>query len=81
MSYGRRIAIVPAGEKWSDGSLRPSFEDFVGAGAVISYLEGSLSAEAQSAVAAYREMLDFVQTFRANLDRIRIFAIAYTLPT
>jgi 2-phosphosulfolactate phosphatase len=54
MSYGRRIAIVPAGEKWSDGSLRPSFEDFVGAGAVISYLEGNLSAEARLAVAAYR---------------------------
>jgi len=54
MNYGRRIAIVPAGEKWSDGSLRPSFEDFIGAGAVISYLQGSLSPEAQSAVAAYQ---------------------------
>jgi 2-phosphosulfolactate phosphatase len=61
MSYGRRIAIVPAGEKWSDGSLRPSFEDFVGAGAVISYLEGSLSAEARSAVAAYRGMRQSLQ--------------------
>jgi 2-phosphosulfolactate phosphatase len=53
MNYGRRIAIIPAGEKWSDGSLRPSFEDFIGAGAVISYLKGHLSPEARSAVAAY----------------------------
>jgi 2-phosphosulfolactate phosphatase len=54
MNYGRRIAVIPAGEKWSDGSLRPSFEDFIGTGAVISYLEGNLSPEAQLAVAAYR---------------------------
>jgi 2-phosphosulfolactate phosphatase len=53
MNYGRRIAIIPAGEKWSDGSLRPSFEDFIGAGAVISHLKGNLSPEARSAVAAY----------------------------
>lgn len=53
MNYGRRIAVTPAGEKWSDGSLRPSFEDFIGAGAVISCLEGNLSPEARSAVAAY----------------------------
>ena len=56
MNYGRRIAVVPAGERWSDGSLRPSFEDFIGSGAVISYLEGNLSPEAQSAVAAYRDV-------------------------
>jgi len=54
MNYGQRIAVVPAGEKWSDGSLRASFEDFIGAGAVISYWKGSLSPEAQSAVAAYQ---------------------------
>lgn len=53
MNYGRRIAVIPAGEKWSDGSLRPSFEDFIGAGAVISHLKGNLSPEARSAVAAY----------------------------
>jgi 2-phosphosulfolactate phosphatase len=53
MNHGRRIAVIPAGEKWSDGSLRPSFEDLIGAGAVISHLKGNLSPEAQSAVAAY----------------------------
>ena len=54
MKYGRYITVVPAGEKWSDGSLRPSFEDFIGAGAIINYLEGNLSPEAQAASLAYR---------------------------
>ncbi len=39
--YGHRIAIIPAGEKWESGSLRPCFEDLIGAGAIISYLKGS----------------------------------------
>jgi 2-phosphosulfolactate phosphatase len=42
-----------AGEKWEDGSLRPCFEDLIGAGAIISYLRGSLSPDAQIALAAY----------------------------
>ncbi|MEM6868811.1 MAG: 2-phosphosulfolactate phosphatase [Cyanobacteria bacterium P01_C01_bin.121] len=53
MTYGNRIAVIPAGEKWPDGSLRPSFEDFIGAGAVISYLKGELSPEARLASEAF----------------------------
>jgi 2-phosphosulfolactate phosphatase len=63
MNYGRQISVIPAGEKWSDGSLRPAFEDFIGAGAILSYLEGNLSPEAQSAVAAY-------QGVRQSLERL-----------
>ena len=51
--YGPRIAVIPAGERWDDNSLRPAFEDWVGAGAVISHLEGSLSPEASAALSAY----------------------------
>lgn len=52
---GRKIAVIPAGERWKDdGSLRPSFEDLVGAGAIISHLSGSWSPEARAAVAAFR---------------------------
>ncbi len=53
--FGPRIAVIPAGERWRDDqSLRPSFEDLVGAGAVIHYLRGTRSPEAESALAAFR---------------------------
>jgi 2-phosphosulfolactate phosphatase len=51
--YGRRVAVIPAGERWDDGSLRPAFEDWVCAGAIISHLEGGLAPEAKAALSAY----------------------------
>ena len=54
--YGPKIAVIPAGERWHDDhSLRPSFEDLIGAGAIISYLHGKRSPEAVGAVAAFQE--------------------------
>ncbi|OUL33525.1 hypothetical protein BV372_16060 [Nostoc sp. T09] len=50
---GTKIAVIPAGEKWEDGTLRPAFEDLVGAGAILSFLGGSLSPEAETARAAF----------------------------
>lgn len=52
--FGPRVGVVPAGERWPDGSLRPCFEDWIGAGAIISHLGGPHSPEAMAAAAAFR---------------------------
>ncbi|MEV0524424.1 2-phosphosulfolactate phosphatase [Streptomyces sp. NPDC050439] len=60
--YGRPdrpVAVVAAGERWGDGSLRPALEDLLGAGAVISAIqEAELSPEASVAAAAYTSCTD-----------------------
>lgn len=46
------ITVIPCGEQWGDireheDSLRPAMEDYLGAGAILSYLEGKKSPEAE----------------------------------
>ncbi|MBC9208950.1 2-phosphosulfolactate phosphatase [Roseomonas aerophila] len=48
------IGIIPAGELWPDGGLRPAIEDQLGAGAILHYLGSACSPEAQLARDAYR---------------------------
>jgi 2-phosphosulfolactate phosphatase len=48
------IAVIPAGELWPDGGLRPAIEDLLGAGAIIHHLDLPCSPEAQVVRDAYR---------------------------
>ncbi|BAY22014.1 putative lipoprotein [Calothrix sp. NIES-2100] len=72
--YGSRIAVIPAGEKWEDGTLRPAFEDLIGAGAILSFLDGSLSPEAETAVATFyalkNDLLAYLKKCRSGKELI-----------
>ncbi|MFB3162080.1 2-phosphosulfolactate phosphatase [Neobacillus sp. 179-J 1A1 HS] len=52
------ITVIPCGEQWSNGgeeedTLRPAMEDYLGAGAILSYLEGEKSPEAEVCMGAF----------------------------
>lgn len=47
------VSVIACGERWADDSLRPCIEDLVGAGAVITHLDGTRSPEAEAAAAAW----------------------------
>jgi len=52
----RPVAVIAAGEQWDDGTLRFAIEDWLGAGAIISRLRGSRSADAEAAAAAFERL-------------------------
>jgi 2-phosphosulfolactate phosphatase len=54
----RAVGVIPAGERWLDGTLRPAIEDLLGAGAILDRLDLSCSPEAQVARDAYRAVGD-----------------------
>ena len=54
-AQGGTVAVVAAGERWPDASLRPCAEDLWGAGAVLAALDlTDASPEARMAAAAFR---------------------------
>lgn len=57
---GNKVSVIPAGERWfnTDYSLRPSMEDWIGTGAIIHYLSGTKSIEAQTAENTFLQFRD-----------------------
>lgn len=50
------ILIIPCGERWPDGSLRPALEDYVAAGGLVAALaDRTASPEAQAAAAVWQQ--------------------------
>ncbi len=61
------VAVIACGEQWPDGSLRPSLEDHLGAGAVIAGLRGSRSPEAEAAAVLWHSTkADAVNLIRSS---------------
>ena len=56
-----RVAVVCAGERWPDGSLRPAVEDLWGAGALVDLLRLDAAPESLAAAAAFRAVQDDVR--------------------
>jgi len=66
---GSTIAVIPAGETWSTGELRPSLEDWVGSGAVVAALSGRRSPEARLAAAAFSHFREgLLQALRESVS-------------
>ena len=63
------IWVIPCGERWPDGSLRPALEDYLGAGAILSHLRGELSPEARASVAAWTDV-------KQDLERVLLACIS-----
>jgi 2-phosphosulfolactate phosphatase len=63
------IAVIPAGERWPDGGLRPAIEDLLGAGAILHHLDLPGSPEARVARDAYRAAgRDLADLIRASIS-------------
>jgi 2-phosphosulfolactate phosphatase len=69
------IAIIAAGEQWPNGYMRVAYEDFIGAGAVIAKLPGSISPEARSAADAFEaaslQLQQFLRDCGSGLELIQ----------
>ena len=58
---GQKITLIAAGERWEDNSLRPSLEDQLGCGMIISYLTGNKSPEALAAENVYLSLKEHLE--------------------
>lgn len=74
MKRGRKVSVIPAGERWEDGALRPCFEDLTGAGAIIRFLKGTISPEATAALAVYEcaaaNLFDYIRSCGSGKEKM-----------
>lgn len=74
MRKGRDVTVIAAGERWEDDTLRPCFEDTVGAGAIIRHLTGTLSPEAEAAAAVFEKtsssLLEHIKRCSSGKEKI-----------
>jgi 2-phosphosulfolactate phosphatase len=74
MMKGRTISVILAGERWEDNTLRPCFEDFIGAGSIIRFLRGKASPEAIAAAGAFetasKDLFDLLQGCSSGKEKI-----------
>ncbi|WP_442797046.1 2-phosphosulfolactate phosphatase [Pantoea vagans] len=53
----RRILVIPCGERWPNGTIRPAIEDYAAAGGIIAAIgHDRCSPEAAGAVAAWQQL-------------------------
>jgi 2-phosphosulfolactate phosphatase len=72
------VAVVAAGERWPDGSLRPAAEDLWGAGALLAGLgTDACSPEAGVAVAAYRALTEVAAALHDCASGRELHAIGF----
>ncbi|NYE70776.1 2-phosphosulfolactate phosphatase [Microlunatus parietis] len=77
LAGGATLAVVAAGERWPDGTLRPAVEDLWGAGAVLDGCRDfGLGAEAAMAAEAYLAVRDRLPAALADCASGRELAAA-----
>ncbi|MEH7303127.1 2-phosphosulfolactate phosphatase [Neobacillus drentensis] len=62
------ITVIPCGEQWEgsreyEDTLRPAIEDYLGAGAILSYLEGKKSPEAEFCMTSFLHSKEKLNNF------------------
>lgn len=77
-----RVAVIAAGERWPDGSLRPAIEDQWGAGSLLDLLraEGwaAISPEANAAADTFRALAgDLADVLAACASGHELITIGY----